>query len=172
MLKPVDLQLNHLDSPSISVSSPSPSTPIFDRPGLSATIMATTTNVHLPLGPFVSPLFSPLTPTTTPRSPGPCLENHSTGYWLKDVRTQLSKPGLLELDFSYYPISPRFPPSGTIPSPFRMQLQEDVATTPLPSGTPLTARWPGTGFQRSALNQEQRHVEAIYTGWSQFAHNK
>jgi len=31
--------------------------------------------------------------------------------------------------------SPRYPSSASVPSPFRTQLQEDVATTPLPSTT-------------------------------------
>jgi hypothetical protein len=151
-LKPVDRQQNQLNSPSISVSSPSHSTPMSDRPSLSATCIATTTNQ---LGPLVSPLFSPPTPMM-PRPPWTpsCLELYSTGHWLKEELAQPAKlssrlrPGLSELDFSSYPISPRFPPSAAIPSPFRKQLQEDVATTPLPSGTPLTARWPGSGFQR------------------------
>jgi len=150
-LELVNMQDNHHNSPSILVSSPL-STPMSGPPSLSANFIMTTTNGRLPPGPFVSPLFSPLTPTMKPLSP--FLEKHSMGYRYKAsgppaMLSSWLKPGVLELDFAAYATSSH----ATIPSPFRMQLQEDVATTPLPS-TPLTARWPGSGVQRSALKQE------------------
>lgn len=141
---------SHSDSPFILVSSLSPSTPISGHPSSSANIIAT--NGLVPPGPF-SPPFSPLTPTMSPRSPS-FLEKHRMGYWYNADAGQSAKrssrlrPGLLELNFSSYPTSPRFP-LATIPSPFRLQLQEDVGTTPFPR-TPLTARWPVSDILRSA----------------------
>jgi len=149
----LDLHDYHFNSPST-----------FNVPSYPANLMPTTTNGLIPPALFVSPLFSPLTPTMTPRSP--FLEKHSIGYRYKGVQTaghpaasSRLRPGLLDLSVSLcYPASPHFPRSATqeaIPSPFRTQLQEDVATTPLPS-TPLTARWPGSTIciQRSALMLE------------------
>ena len=142
---------NNFNSPSTFVPSSYP-----------ANLMPTTTTGLIPPALFVSPLFSPLTPIMTPRSP--FLEKHRIGYPYKAVQTaghtaasSRLRPGLLDLGVSLcYPVSPRFPRSATqeaIPSPFRTQLQDDVATTPLPS-TPLTARWLGSTIKRSALMLE------------------
>jgi len=160
-----DLRENHINALSISVSLPSPSTPMSDRPCSSDNFMATA-NSLLPPGPFVSPVFSPLTPTPrtptmTPRTPS----KRSIAYRVQTSGqpAKASNRLRLELDFSPYPNSPRFPASTTIPSPFRMQLQEDVATTPLPS-TPLTARWLGSGVQGSVLRSNVDLLEAELDG--------
>lgn len=140
--------------------------------------MSTTANGLIPPALFVSPRFSPLTPTMTPRSP--FLEKHSRiGCRYKGLQTagypaasSRLRPGFLDLSVStQYPVTSHFPWSAAqeaIPSPFRTQLQEDVATTPLPS-TPLTARWPGSTIQRSALMLEGTFQPKYFETQSDFS---
>jgi len=140
-------QLN-LSSPSIYIS--------VDSPSVSPKSIPTANTDFLSPGYFALALSSPRTPTKVPRTPtqGAYALTVVSGLAVKAARV---RPRLLRLgalsskgDLLISCPSPRCPSSAAIPSPFRTQLQEDVATTPLPS-TPLTAKWPGSAILRSAL---------------------
>ena len=131
----------NLSSPSIYVS--------VDSPSASPKITMATTG-------FLSPGHSALT-LSSPRTPTKARTPTMGGYAMTVVgglpaKAARARPWLAlssRRDLSPCP-SPRYPSSASVPSPFRTQLQEDVATTPLPS-TPLTAKWPGSAILRSAL---------------------
>jgi len=130
----------NLSSPSIYVSVDSPSA----SPKITMANMGLLSPGHCALS-----LCSPRTPTKVPRTPTLGGYAMTGGLPAKAARVRPWLALSSRRDLSPCP-SPRYPSSASVPSPFRTQLQEDVATTPLPS-TPLTAKWPGSAILRSAL---------------------
>ncbi|KAF9533556.1 hypothetical protein CPB83DRAFT_845467 [Crepidotus variabilis] len=137
-------------SPSMNVPTPPALNALPDPPSVSINPMSLNTNSS-PRNLHFSQ-SSPLTPTmASSRTPSLFEKQTMSGYSYRTIHTskasrtaKLRVPRLEALSRGIE-LSPSTSPrvQESIPSPFQMQLQEDVATTPLPS-TPLTARWPGS----------------------------